>query len=94
MQSDISNIERPRGFADGYGRTSFEHMARRLESARASAIRAFMDNGAMDEAEAEKVLALYKKHRLVRMDAVMGTFRVVHGGLLDRATLQRALAQA
>ena len=50
-------------------------------------------NGAITAAEAVRVLAVYRKMKVVTSSAHDG-IKVKHGGFLDRAVIRRALAQA
>jgi hypothetical protein len=45
-----------------------------------------------DDATARKVLAYYRQHKIVKLDAVSGTFSVPHGALLEAATLRNCIA--
>ena len=50
-----------------------------------------MEHAKLDRKEAEKVLAYYVKHKLVKLDAVTGQFHVKHGQFLDSCVLRRAV---
>jgi hypothetical protein len=58
----------------------------------------FVDNlmqlGSITRADAVKVLGVYRKLKIVKMDAVGGRMTVKHGSYLDRDVIQRALRQA
>lgn len=45
----------------------------------------------LSKTEAQKVLAYYLKHKLMKLDAVTGDFKVKHGAYLDADVLQRAV---
>lgn len=65
-------------------------MAERGEHARERFLLYAEEHGGLSRTEAERVLAAYQNHRLIRLDLVTGTFHVKHGGFLDRDTLRRA----
>lgn len=69
-------------------------VAQRLESAEQNFIATLMDRGGITRAEAVKVLALYRKMKLVTRDAIGGVINVKHGGFLDRDVILRALHKA
>jgi hypothetical protein len=69
-------------------------VAQRLASAEENFIATLMERGSITRPEAERVLALYRKMKLVRRDAVSGVINVKHGGFLDRDVIQRALHKA
>lgn len=58
----------------------------------------FIDNiaraGGISKVAAAKVLAVYRRHRVVKMNAVSGEITVKHGGFMDRDVILRALAEA
>lgn len=43
--------------------------------------------------EANRVLGYYRKHKLVKVDAVSGTWAVKHGGFLDVDVLRNAVRE-
>lgn len=65
-------------------------MAERGEHARERFLAYAEKHGGLSRIEAERVLAAYQKHRVIRLDHVTGAFHVKHGGFLDRETLRRA----
>lgn len=67
------------------------NVATRMDNAEANFIETLMTFGEILRPEAVQVLALYRKYRLVKMDAVGGTISVKHGGLLDREAIRNAL---
>lgn len=67
-----------------------KNMAQRIVQAEADFVATLMDLGGIDHATAERVLAHYRKIRVVRMDAVMGRVTVKHGAFLDREVIERA----
>jgi hypothetical protein len=50
-----------------------------------------MEQTGCTEAEAEKVLRIYKKERLMKIDSYMGTWHIKHGAFLDVDVLRRAI---
>lgn len=48
----------------------------------------------ISEDDAFKVLTLYRKNKLVKLDTCNQTYRVTHGGFLDANAIRRALAMA
>jgi len=67
------------------------NVATRMDNAEAAFLETLMTFGEILRPEAVQVLALYRKHRLVKMDAVGGTISVKHGSFLDRETIRHAL---
>lgn len=68
--------------------------ANRIVNAENSFIECLMTAASITHAEAEKVLAIYRKSRAVKLDAVGGTLTVKHGAFWDRDVILRALASA
>ena len=50
--------------------------------------------GDLSLAEAQRVTAYYLKHKLAKLDPVMGRIAVKHGAYLDRDVILRALGAA
>ena len=46
-----------------------------------------------DDATARKVLAYYRQHKIVKLDAVSGDFSVSHGIMLAADTLRNCIAK-
>ncbi len=71
---------------------------RGVASRMAQAEENFIDNvariGGISKVAAAKVLAVYHKHKIVKMNAVSGEITVKHGAFLDRAVILRALSEA
>jgi hypothetical protein len=42
--------------------------------------------------DAEKVAAIYKRHKVVKRDAMMGKYLFKHGAFLDKETILHALS--
>jgi hypothetical protein len=72
-------------------KTGFKNVATRLVNAENNFIEVLMTLGEISKAEAEKVLAVYRKHKLVKMDAVMGVLSVKHGAYLEKEVIGNAL---
>jgi hypothetical protein len=70
---------------------SFKDMAQRFVNAENRFTDYVKQATGTDDATAHKVLAYYRKHKLVRIDAVSGSFSVKHGALLDAATLRNCI---
>ncbi len=69
-------------------------MAQRLVNAENSFIECVRRDTGFTQEQAEKVLAFYVKHKLMKLDAVDGRFYVKHGAYLDSDVLRRALEKA
>ncbi len=65
-------------------------MARRSVDAEGSFLRYAMERGRLSEAEARVALAAFRKARVIKFDAVNGTFHVTHGAFLESDVLRRA----
>ena len=52
------------------------------------------ERAGITEAEAVKVLALYRKMKVIKIDAVVGQWNVKHGAFLDADVIRRAAAEA
>lgn len=70
----------------------FKAMAQRISNAENSFIAWVRETAGLDEASALRVLAIYRKHKLVKIDPVMGQFELKHGAFADAAVLRRAAA--
>jgi hypothetical protein len=66
-------------------------VAQRIVNAEVSFIETLMRMGGITKPDAEKVLRVYRKLKVVKTDAVNGEIKVKHGGLLDRAVIRTAL---
>jgi hypothetical protein len=72
--------------------TGFKNVASRMVAAENNFLEVLMNFGEISKADAGKVLAVYRKLKMVKMDAVMGVMSVKHGAYLDKATIANALA--
>ena len=66
-----------------------QNLVIRHEQGRAAFIETLRARGGLTEAEAEKVLATYKRLRVVTSRG--GEIKVKHGGFMERAVIRRAL---
>lgn len=67
-------------------------IAERMVRAEEEFLGTLMGMGGIERAAAERVLSYYRKHKIVRMDAVNARMSVTHGMFLDRDVIQRATA--
>jgi hypothetical protein len=74
--------------------TGFKNVATRMVNAETSFIKILMLAGEISKPDAKKVLAVYRKLKLVKMDAVTGSISVKHGGFLDKSVITDALKQS
>ena len=58
-------------------------MAQRTANAEANFIETLMTIGGITDGQALAVFIKYRKAKVIKLDAVGGTYRVVHGALLD-----------
>lgn len=63
----------------------------RMVHAEKTFLKTLMTLGGISESDAEKVLAVYRKNKIVKMDSVNGVMSVKHGAFLDRDVILRAL---
>jgi hypothetical protein len=70
---------------------SFKDMAQRYVNGENRFVGYVMQSTGTDTATARKVLAYYRKHKLVRIDAVSGDFSVPHGALLDVSSIRKCV---
>ena len=73
---------------------SFKDMAQRIENAEKAFREVVQQTTGCDEAAANKVLRLYVKERLAKVDVGIGAVQVKHGALLGRDVLLRAIDMA
>lgn len=67
-------------------------MAQRMVDAENNFIEVLMTLGEISKTEALKVLAVYRKLKLVKLDPVIGSMNVKHGAYLDKEVIANALA--
>jgi hypothetical protein len=70
---------------------AFKDIAQRTVNAENSFVESVMNCGACTKAEAEKVMAYYLKHKIAKMDAVIGRISVKHGAYLDADVIRNAI---
>jgi hypothetical protein len=69
-------------------RTTLEDMATRYANGERAMVECIMGLGAVTKDQAEKVLAAFRKAKVLKRDSASGTLRVKHGALLDRDVIQ------
>lgn len=69
---------------------AFKAIAQRLVNAE-NRFHEFTATKGFSREESERILAVYKRARVIKLDAVNGTFHVKHGAFLDSEPLQNAL---
>ena len=70
------------------------NMATRIAQAEENFVAILMQQGSLTKPQAEKVFQIYKKLRVIKLDAVNGRYNVKHGGFLDGEIIHRALSKA
>jgi methionyl-tRNA synthetase len=70
----------------------FKEIAQRIVNAEAKFVSTLMERGGIDASAAEKVFGLYKKHKLIKLDAFHGVYSVKHGAFLNHKTINNAVA--
>jgi hypothetical protein len=75
-------------------RQACRDIATRMENAATNMIESLMELGEIDSAAATKVYNLYRRHKLIKLNAVLGRYDVNHGAYLDRDTIRRAVVLA
>ncbi len=70
--------------------TGLRNMAQRSVNAEEAFLRYIIKRAALTQDQAEHVLLIYRKYRVIKFDAVNGTFHVKHGSFLEKDVLQRA----
>lgn len=68
--------------------------AQRMINAENNFIESLMTAADISRGDAVKVLAMYRKAKVVKMDAVGGRISVKHGAFWDADVIRKALAQA
>jgi hypothetical protein len=71
-------------------REGLKNMATRIVQAETNFLDTLVELGGVDRASAERALAYFRKHRLVKTDAVNGRITVKHGDFLDPEAIRRA----
>ncbi len=73
-------------------KTGLKSMAVRTVQAEENFISNVCQIAEISKADGEKVLRVYRKLKLVKMDAVNGVLSVKHGAFLDALTIKNAVA--
>jgi len=71
-------------------RPGFRGMAIRSAEAEERFLAYAEKHGDLTRQQAERALQAFRKAKVIRFDAVGGSFHVKHGGFLERAVLRRA----
>jgi hypothetical protein len=71
--------------------TEFSTVAQRMVNAENGFVDYVMNLHNITKDDAEKVLRVYRKLKVVKMDAVIGRLNVVHGAYLDKGAIQNAI---
>lgn len=74
--------------------TGFKNVASRMVNAETNFMEILMLAGEISKPDAKKVLDVYRKLKLVKMDSVMGSISVKHGAFLDKSVITDALKQS
>ena len=72
-------------------RNGFRDMAQRIENAQANFIDNVCEQFGTTKPQAEKVLAVFKKAKAVKLDAVGGRYNLTHGAYWECDVIQRAI---
>lgn len=73
-------------------RTSFQDMATRAANAEADFVAALIEIADITDAEAEKVMALYLKEKIAKIDHNIGRISVKHGVFLEADVIHNAVS--
>lgn len=65
-----------------------KNVAQRMVNAELAFLETLKTMGNITEDQARNVFAKYRKARVVKLDAVQGTYTVKHGALLDKEVIQ------
>ncbi len=65
-------------------------MAQRSVDAENKFLAYAMEHGRLDRAQAQAAMATFRKARVIRFDAVGGTFHIKHGAFLEPDVIRRA----
>jgi hypothetical protein len=64
----------------------------RMEMAQTSFIADVMEQFGFTQTEAEKILRVYRKLKVMKLDVAMGRYNLVHGAFWEKAPMLAALA--
>ena len=70
----------------------YNEIAQRLVNAANSFIACMEDDYDLTEDQSRAVFNLYKQEKILKVDAVMGSWSVKHGAFLDKQTIKNAVA--
>lgn len=73
-------------------RTSFQDIATRAANAEANFIETLVEIAGISEAEAAKVMALYLKEKIAKIDHNIGRISVKHGVFLEADVIHNTVA--
>lgn len=73
-------------------KSEFAPIAQRIVNAQNNFVANIQNIANCTEAEAEKVLAVYRKAKVLKNDFVNGRIDVKHGAFLDAKTIRNAIA--
>jgi len=69
----------------------YQDIAQRIVNAENSFVACMEDDYDLTEDQALAVFNLYRKEKILKVDAVMGSWSVKHGAFLDKTTIQNAV---
>ena len=69
----------------------FKNIAIRMENGERNFLEVLMKLGGITMSEAEKVLSVYRKFKLVKFSITDGVIKVNHGAILDRDVILNAV---
>ena len=72
-------------------KSSFQLMAERSVAAEDKFVENVMEQFNFNKDEAEKILDVYMKNKLVKIDSVTGDFKIKHGAFWEKEPMERAL---
>ena len=75
-------------------KSAFRDIAQRIVNAESGFIADAQEQFGFTSEEATKILAIYKKEKVVKIDPVMGTANLSHGIFWEKETMQNALKVA
>lgn len=70
----------------------FQPITQRIVNAEVAFVDYVMNLHNVTKEEAEKVLSVFRKLKVVKMDVAMGRLNVVHGAYLDKGAIRNAIA--
>lgn len=70
----------------------YKAISERIVNAENNFVRSVVEIAGCTEAEAVKVMNLYRKTKIAKLDPVIGRISVKHGAFLERDVIMRAVA--